>query len=155
MWRSPEMESDLANLITVLNLDPLEADHASLIDISARSEWTLASTPTVESALESLRVNRIPILFCNSDLRPGLWQEMLDRMLSLPDPPFLVVTSRLADDRLWAEALNLGAYDVLAKPFDKTEVNRIVRSAWLRWTNRKPSATALTSGLSAVRTATA
>jgi len=76
-------------------------------------------------------------------------------MLSLPDPPFLVVTSRLADDRLWAEALNLGAYDVLAKPFDKTEVNRIVRSAWLRWTNRKPSATALTSGLSAVRTATA
>jgi len=149
------MESDLANLITVLNLDPLEADHASLIDISARSEWTLASTPTVESALESLRVNRIPILFCNSDLRPGLWQEMLDRMLSLPDPPFLVVTSRLADDRLWAEALNLGAYDVLAKPFDKTEVNRIVRSAWLRWTNRKPSATALTSGLSAVRTATA
>jgi len=149
------MEADLANLITVLNLDPLEADHASLIDISARSEWTLASTPTVESALESLRVNRIPILFCNSDLRPGLWQEMLDRMLSLPDPPFLVVTSRLADDRLWAEALNLGAYDVLAKPFDKTEVNRIVRSAWLRWTNRKPSATALTSGLSAVRTATA
>lgn len=149
------MESDLANLITVLNLDPLEADHASLIDISARSEWTLASTPTVESALESLRVNRIPILFCNSDLRPGLWQEMLDRMLSLPDPPFLVVTSRLADDRLWAEALNLGAYDVLAKPFDKTEVNRIVRSAWLRWTNRKPSATALTSGLPAVRTATA
>lgn len=149
------MEADLANLITVLNLDPLEADHASLIDISARSEWTLASTPTVESALESLRVNLIPILFCNSDLRPGLWQEMLDRMLSLPDPPFLVVTSRLADDRLWAEALNLGAYDVLAKPFDKTEVNRIVRSAWLRWTNRKPSATALTSGLSAVRTATA
>jgi len=129
------MPTDLANLITVLNLDPVEADHASLSDIFG-SEWTLASTPTVESALESLRVNRIPIFFCNTDLRPGLWQEMLDRVLSLPDPPFLVVTSRLADDRLWAEALNLGAYDVLSKPFDKTEVNRIVRSAWLRWNNR-------------------
>ena len=130
------MQNDLANLITVLNLDPVEADHASLNDIVG-SEWTLASSPTVESALESLRAHRIPILFCTSDQRPGLWQVMLDRVLSLPDPPFMVVTSRLADDRLWAEALNLGAYDVLSKPFDKTEVNRIVRSAWQRWVDRK------------------
>jgi len=36
------------------------------------------------------------------------------------------VTSRLADERLWAEALNLGAYDVLAKPFDSTEAMRVV-----------------------------
>jgi DNA-binding NtrC family response regulator len=128
-----------AKPITVLNLDPLGADHASLMDISARSEWTLASTSTVESALESLRANRIPIVFCNSDLRPGLWQEMLDHVSALPEPPYLIVTSRLADDRLWAEALNLGAYDVLAKPFDRSEVDRIVRSAWLRWNNRRPA----------------
>lgn len=131
------MATDVATPIAVLNLDPVGSDHASLTDMFG-AEWKLMSTATIESALESLRVNRIPVLFCNSDVRPGLWQETLDRVLSLPEPPFLVVTSRLADDRLWAEALNLGAYDVLAKPFDKTEVNRIVRSAWLRWMNRKP-----------------
>jgi DNA-binding NtrC family response regulator len=43
------------------------------------------------------------------------------------------VTSRAADERLWAEALNLGAYDVLAKPFDPTEVCRIVSLAWMHW----------------------
>jgi DNA-binding response OmpR family regulator len=42
-------------------------------------------------------------------------------------------SSRQQSDRLWAEALNLGAWDVLAKPFDPTEVIRSVKSAWQRW----------------------
>ena len=52
---------------------------------------------------------------------------------SLPNAPSLIVASRLADDRLWGEALNLGAWDVLAKPFDPTEVIRSLHSAWRRW----------------------
>jgi len=44
-----------------------------------------------------------------------------------------MVASRFADERFWAEALNLGAYDVLAKPFDAEEVNRTLTSAWMRW----------------------
>ena len=66
--------------------------------------------------------------------RPGFGLHL--ELRTLPDPPFLIVASRLADERLWAEALNLGAYDVLAKPFDSTEVTRIVGMAWLRWKDR-------------------
>ena len=51
----------------------------------------------------------------------------------LPDPPLLIVTSRLADERLWAEALNLGAWDVLAKPFAAEETIRIVSVARQHW----------------------
>ena len=47
------------------------------------------------------------------------------------------MSSRLADDRLWAEALNLGAWDVLAKPFEKSEVLRAVSTAWLDWKNKQ------------------
>ena len=47
----------------------------------------------------------------------------------------LIVTSRLADEYLWAEALNLGAYDMLAKPFDASEVVRVLGSAWRHWTD--------------------
>ena len=61
---------------------------------------------------------------------------MLDHISLLPDPPLLIVTSRLADERLWAEALNLGAWDVLAKPFDADEVIRIVSIAWQHWQDR-------------------
>ena len=35
-----------------------------------------------------------------------------------------------------AKALNLGAYDVLAQPFDGMEVSRIVNLARLRWEGR-------------------
>ena len=46
------------------------------------------------------------------------------------------MTSRLADDRQWAELLNAGAFDLLAKPFEKSNVIRIVQSAWVHWQSR-------------------
>ena len=58
---------------------------------------------------------------------------MLRAIRRFQDSPEVIVTSRLADDRLWAEALNLGAYDVLTKPFDRHEVLRSVSFAWLNW----------------------
>ena len=56
---------------------------------------------------------------------------------TLPNPTFLIVTSLLADEHLWAEALNIGAYDVLAKPFDRKEVIRIFSLAWLHWHDQR------------------
>jgi DNA-binding response OmpR family regulator len=45
----------------------------------------------------------------------------------------MVVASRLADERLWAEVLNLGGYDLLVKPFNSIEVIRSMSLAWQRW----------------------
>jgi DNA-binding response OmpR family regulator len=59
--------------------------------------------------------------------------DVLDNLKLLRHAPPLIVTSRLADERLWAEALNLGAYDVLAKPFDPQELNRSMNLAFLHW----------------------
>jgi len=64
---------------------------------------------------------------------PGSWKDVLEQVTILPDPPSLIVTSRLAEERLWAEALNLGAYDVLAKPLDRTEAMRVVGAASRAW----------------------
>jgi len=57
----------------------------------------------------------------------------------VPDPPPLIVTSRLADERLWAEVLNLGAFDVIAKPFDRMETMRVISAAWRAWGGRLPA----------------
>jgi FixJ family two-component response regulator len=66
---------------------------------------------------------------------PGLdtWKDVLAQTTLMPHSPLMVVTYRLADGHLWAEALNLGAYDVLAKPFDATEVTRTLSLAWVHW----------------------
>jgi DNA-binding NtrC family response regulator len=129
---------------TVLSVSPNDEDcvslerifHESDRTVYTQSEWTVIASPTLASAFSVLQDVTVPIVFCESDMLPGTWREMLEHISLLPDPPLLIVTSRLADARLWAEALNLGAYDVLAKPFDATEVIRIVSVAWQHWQDR-------------------
>jgi DNA-binding NtrC family response regulator len=79
------------------------------------------------------KLDPLPLVLCDSDVWPGSWRELLRHVLEISRPPQLVVASRFADEQLWAEALNLGAYDVLAKPFHQHEVERTLSSAWLRW----------------------
>jgi FixJ family two-component response regulator len=69
--------------------------------------------------------------------RPGRGEELLDFAEGLPVPPPVIVTSRVADERMWAEVLNLGGYDVLAKPLNSEEVIRTVTSAWSLWQHRR------------------
>jgi len=119
----------------VLSVSPNHEDCASLERIF-KSGWTVVATFTVELALSMLREIPIPIVIYDCDTSLGPWNEMLERISLLPDPPLFIVTSRLADERLWAEALNLGAWDVLAKPFEADEVIRIVSIAGQHWQNR-------------------
>jgi CheY-like chemotaxis protein len=132
------------NSTTVLYVSPNDADAACLARIFHESDWgaytnsecTLITTATVGSALSVLGAAGIPIVLCDCDLKLGTWREMLDDISLLPDPPLFIVSSRLPDERLWSEALNLGAYDMLAKPYDSAEVIRIVSLAWQHWLDR-------------------
>jgi len=95
--------------------------------------FTVQSCATLAAALAALSKSQFEVVVCEQDLQPGSWRDVLEQAVVLPDPPSLIVTSRLADERLWAEALHLGAYDVLAKPFDRTETMRVVEAAWHAW----------------------
>jgi AmiR/NasT family two-component response regulator len=97
---------------------------------------TLIARSTLDSAFSVLRETPVAIVVCEADLMPGTWKDMLEYISFLPDPPLLIITSPLADELLWAEALNLGAHDVLVKPFDAAEVRRIVALAWGHWQER-------------------
>jgi CheY-like chemotaxis protein len=130
--------------ITVLSLSPVESDHAVLEQTFRDSSLTLypncrlALHPsrTLASALATLRRERIPIVLCDRDEHAEAWREILQASKNLSAPPCLIVTSRMADDRQWAELLNAGAFDLLAKPFEKSNVIRIVQSAWVHWQSR-------------------
>lgn len=95
--------------------------------------WVFQPRGSVQTVLSTLKRDQVPVILCNQDSAPGVWKELLNRFELLSQPPCLIVTSRLADDYLWAEALNLGAYDVLARPFDRSEVVRTLCQARLHW----------------------
>jgi DNA-binding NtrC family response regulator len=120
-------------VIPLLSVSPIQNDHDTLAGLLDRDQWRIHSALSLRSASAFVRAHRVPLVICEHDLWPGSWTQLLDEIRLLSLSPFLVVTSRVADDYLWAEALNMGAYDVLAGPFDLTEVTRILSSAWRHW----------------------
>jgi len=135
----PSDNADLVN--TVISVSAVTEDHDALARSFRESEVTLYPNSTLtlrrctslEEALATLHENRIPIVVFDGDALPGSWREIIAGVKDLPAPPCLIVTSSNADDRMWAEALSHGAFDVIPKPFEKTDVIRIVSSAWRRW----------------------
>jgi DNA-binding NtrC family response regulator len=123
-------------IVSVLAISPYEDDHIFLNSIFGHSKWQIRGVRSWREAVEYLSKNPTPVVVCERDLPDCSWKDVLSELAALPGQPLLVVTSRLADDDLWAEVLNLGGYDVLMKPFDKTEVFRVISLAWLSWKNR-------------------
>jgi len=133
MQRPTASDRAATRVVTVLSVSPHEEDHECLQSIFSHSKWKLCKASTLASALAMLGEQEMPVILCERDLLPGTWRDMLAPISDSPSRPLLLVSSRLADEQLWAEALNLGAYDVLAKPFDSREVFRSVSLAWLHW----------------------
>jgi len=127
-----------SGFVPVLSISPLADDHLTLQHVLRRQDRILAANrtltirfcDTLAAALAALAERQFAVVVCERDLQPGSWKDVLEQAVILPDPPPLIVTSRLADERLWAEALNLGAFDVLAKPFERAETIRVVDAAW-------------------------
>ena len=133
----PGIETGRVGNATLLLISPIGEDHVALNRILSRlesadrtgSKWTIYEAGALQTALRVLREKPVAIVVSECDLVPGTWKDLLAELSRFSDPPVLIVASRLADEYLWAEALNLGAYDVLAKPFEPEEVIRVLRSA--------------------------
>lgn len=136
-------ERKFGQIIKVLSVAPAEADHASLSRILATASspmcpdarWTLETASTLRAAVDALTAAKPALVVCEAEIGNATWRDLREQMAFLPDPPFLIVTSRLADEYLWAEALNLGAYDVLGKPYEPNEVVRSLSQAWINRTH--------------------
>lgn len=144
MMASAPFRETLAQRIAVLSVSPAEEDHFYLQSIFSNPDrtlfpdlaFTITAKSTISAAKSALKQGRISIVVCEYDLSPGSWRELLEFVENLPAPPPLVVTSRVADERMWAEVLNLGGYDVLARPLISEEVIRTITSAWSLWQHR-------------------
>lgn len=140
--------------VRVLAVSPADEDHRFLRHLFSHSNWVIQVARGCAEAAELLRRESLPVILCDCELPDGTWQDMLDLLEQLRQPSLLIVTSRMADDFLWAEVLNLGGYDVLMKPFDPTEVVRVVSLAWLHWKNLRERARAEQAGETLAATGT-
>src|SRR4051794_20586636 len=71
---------------------------------------------TLRQARIKLQQDRYDVILTESTLPDGRWLDVLHLAREYPDDLKVIVTDPFADARFWAEALNMGAYDLLAQP---------------------------------------
>ncbi len=117
-------------VVSALLVGEYKEDKLVAQEIFRDAGWRLFEARTRRRALQALERNPVQVVIAQSDLANWSWQHVLRDLRRMKQPPQLVVTSPAADDRLWAEVLNIGGYDVLlADPFEAEELRRVVASA--------------------------
>jgi DNA-binding response OmpR family regulator len=87
----------------------------------------------LRQARTKLRQRQFTAVLTEASLPDGSWLDVLHlTRATASEPPEVIVTDRQADARFWAEALNLGAYDLLPQPFYEPEVRRILHNVCTR-----------------------
>lgn len=69
------------------------------------------------------------LLFVDAELPGGPWHRLLPAVVASGKNCEVIVCSRCGDERLWAEVLQCGAYDLIAEPFEESEITRIAYRA--------------------------
>lgn len=110
----------------ILSISPVAEDHHALRSILDSAVARVEEADGCEMALVILSASPVSVIITNDRLHDGDWERMLRHAHAQPSPPHVIVASRHADDQLWAKVLNLGAYDLLVKPFDPVEVRRVL-----------------------------
>jgi DNA-binding NtrC family response regulator len=108
--------SDAGRLTRMLHSLPIGIEHAL----------------TLQQARTKLQQARYDVILTESKLSDGRWLDVLHLAREYPEDLKVIVTDPFADAHFWAEALNMGAYDLLAQPFYEPEVRRILYNACTR-----------------------
>jgi DNA-binding NtrC family response regulator len=123
--------------VEVLLVSPAGNSRSLFAQTFESSNWRLEAAATPAEALLRLRQNPMAVVIYEdaepAREEPEAWLELLQETRNLAHPPKVIIASRQADDRMWAEVLHQGGYDVLPLPLESGEVVRTVSMAWLEW----------------------
>jgi DNA-binding response OmpR family regulator len=112
----------------ILFVSKSEADYRTLREVAGSLSQSVVSCGDVQEARTAIRRHELTIVVCEAQGREnGGWQELLGEAQAAKS--LMIVVSRRADERLWAEVLNLGGFDVLALPFDRDGLRWALSSA--------------------------
>ena len=122
------MQTRHGSVVVVSNDDQ---NRAALRRIFGENGWQIRENRGVSEFRQSLKPRWSGVVLTETCLPDGTWQDVLSLANTVCPGAQIVVTSRHADEHLWAEVLNRGAFDLLAQPLDRTEVIRVGTSAWM------------------------
>ena len=120
----------------VLLISPDPEDAVFMREVVSTLGFRLEAASDRHGAELALRRDVFGVVIAERDLHDGDWRDVLSCLERYSYNPLLIVVSRLADERLWAEVLNRCGFDVLAKPFAHEEAIRVIGHALNTWNQR-------------------
>lgn len=127
----------------ILFISGRQEDARRLSQMLHRLPMALRHVETLQQARTKLQLEEFAVILTEAALPDGGWLDVLRLAREFPHELEVIVTDPHADSRLWAEALNLGVYDLLAQPFCEPEVRRILYNACSRRSYQTHSAAAV------------
>jgi DNA-binding response OmpR family regulator len=116
-------------VVRVLAVFDAAEDRQALSQLFRDFQWQARFTRSPSSLAGALQDFQPDVVMTDAVLPESQsWKDVLRSVQQGSELP-VIVSSRLADETLWAEVLNLGGYDLLVKPFDAAEVQNVVSMA--------------------------
>ncbi|MBI3666749.1 MAG: response regulator [Acidobacteria bacterium] len=119
----------MAEPCTALLVMPQEKRSQLLVHLDCLDTNVLTASDCSEAAEMLRRRPDVRVVLTDLTLPDGSWCDVLNHVSELRKSAEVVVCTRLADERLWTQVLEAGAFDLLVEPFQAHEVARIVRAA--------------------------
>ena len=118
-------------MLTALLVGQIEVqDRLILREVFQKRSWRLLELWDRRRALLQMDGEPVQVVIAESDASGETWKALLEHLHLRGSAAQLIVFSRLADDRLWAEVLNLGGFDLLcSQPLDREELERVIAAA--------------------------
>jgi CheY-like chemotaxis protein len=129
-----QAESDIA----VLLVSAVEEDHVLLQRILTKG-FTLTSARTAAEAAAMLPSAQAQVVLADCGAGENCWKQVRRAIAhgGQRPRPRLIVISEGENEELWDRAMNAGAADVVARPFDPDEVLGAVVEAWHGWSRER------------------
>ena len=125
----------------VLFVSPRREDGAILSRMLGSLPVPLEHVADLRHAHAAIQAEPYQVVLTEAVLPDGTWRDVVDMARRLTPGTAVIVTDASADARFWAEALNLGAYDLIAQPFAAAEVRRILSYACSRLSDKSRTTT--------------
>jgi len=116
----------------VLFVSPCREDATVLSRMLRSVSTSLHHVADLKHARAIMQGEPYQVILTEANLPDGTWRDVLELARNTEPASEVIVTDASADARFWAEALNLGAYDLIAQPFATAEVQRILSNACSR-----------------------
>ena len=94
-----------------------------------RLGYRVQAAPDGDAALRKLEESNVDVLLCDINMPRIDGMEVLRRVHEPPNPPEVIMLTGQATVETAVEAMKLGAYDYLTKPYSITELDVRVRQA--------------------------